>query len=222
MSKSISIFIITLLFLASCKEKKIVDVKSRIRFINASSISGNVNLYIDYQKIYETDVQYLNYSKYREYITTKRKVQIKNTAQQTIIDTAVDLEQNKAYTIILYDSSNTVLYKLVKEEYLPSGGSSCKIRFLHLSNNALEVNVTQDTSSYIHFVNFTNGDQSEYTNFNSGLHYFNVSGSNISYTQPLIDLKPGNFYTMYLKGNVLSTGADSVGIFTIENNANYE
>jgi hypothetical protein len=213
---------ISIACLNACKENKIEDVKSKIRFINASSLHGDVNLYVDYQKIYATNVQYLNFSKYREYITGKRKIEIKDANESMIIDTTIALEENKAYSLVLYDSMNMPRYKQIREEYIPSGGSTCKIRFLHLSNDALNVNVTQDNNATIHFADFKNGDFSEYKIFNSGQHAFNVVGTNINYIQPFVNLSAGNFYTMYLKGNVLSTGIDSLGIFAIENNSSYE
>lgn len=217
----VCLFSIIILF-AACEETKIIDVKARIRFINASHNSGDVNLFVDYQKIYATDVQYLNYSKFREYITAKRKIEIKNAAGQLLVDTAITLAENKAYSLILYDSANQVRYRQIQEEFIPTGGSSCKIRFLHLSNDALSVNVTQDLDTTIHFRNYKNGDWSDYTIFPSGQHYFNVNGSNVNYIQGMTDLKAGSFYTMYLKGNTNSFNADSLGIFVIENNGNYD
>jgi hypothetical protein len=209
------------LIINSCKENKIQDLKSRLRLINASSQNGDINMDVEYQTIYATGVQYLNYSLFREYLAGKRKVQIKNQSNSVIIDTSITMEANKVYSIFIYDSMNSTKYKVVNEDLVTPVGSQCKIRFLHLSNDATNVMIYKDTNSVPIFTNYKNGDLSSYLQFNSGVHSFRVNGFNINYSQPEYILKPGYFYTMYLKGNTLSSNIDSLGIYTIEQNGNY-
>jgi len=112
MKKIIFLFTITLFFLA-CKPSKIVDVKGRVRLINASSTTGDLNMFLDYQKVYATNVEYLNYSLFREYLATKHKLQIKDAVGNLLIDTSINVEDKKSYSVFVYDSLSDV------KSYLP-------------------------------------------------------------------------------------------------------
>lgn len=217
----LSVSLVVLAFFSACEGHKVVDYKAKMRLINASSITGDLNMDVDYQTIYSSNVQYLNYTYFREYLAGYRKLQIKNSNGAIVIDTAITLVDNKSYSIVIYDSMSMVKFKIVDELFVTPQGSDCKIRFIHLGNDVGNVNVSKDTNSTILFANYSNGDYSPYTPFNAGDHSFSITGD-INFKQPIYQAKPGYFYTMYLKGIKASTGADSVGIFTIENNGNYE
>ncbi|MBP6624788.1 MAG: DUF4397 domain-containing protein [Chitinophagaceae bacterium] len=217
----VSLGLVVLVCFSACEGHKVVDNKGKMRLINASSITGDVNLDVDYQTIYSSNVQYLNYTYFREYLAGYRKLQIKNSNGSVVIDTAITIMDNKAYSLLVYDSMSVVKFKILDELFVTPQGSECKIRFIHLGNDVGSVSVTKDTNATILFANYSNGDYSNYTSFNAGDHSFKITGD-INFAQPIYQAKPGYFYTMYLKGIKASTGADSVGIFTIENNGNYE
>lgn len=207
--------------LAACEGHKVVDSKAKLRFINASSANGDLNIDVDYQRIYATNVQYMNYSLFREFIAGRRKLQIKTASGNVLIDTAVQLMENRAYSVLVYDSMFTLKYKLMDELFVAPAGSNCKIRFIHAGNDIGVVNVKKDTSSQVVFAACQNGDISNYESFNAGDHSFKISGT-YNYAQPNYPLEAGYFYTMLLKGITSSTGADSVSFFVVRDNGNYE
>ncbi|MBK7763877.1 MAG: DUF4397 domain-containing protein [Bacteroidetes bacterium] len=219
------LFMMGILSLSACTGRKISDLKSKFRMINASSNTGDINVAMDYQNMYATNIQYLNYSLFSEHISTRHVLQIKNASGSIIVDTALTMEPNKTYTGFLYDSSNQVRYKLLEEKFEAPVGSFCKLRFLNLSNNAPASDIIPGTDTLPLFTNFENGDYSDYTLFSSDSMYFNAAttGSIIPYyTQGVyVKFKPGYFYTMYLKGNVGSVLTDSLGFFVVENSGNY-
>lgn len=225
MNRYYLILVATIVLLSACTGRKISDLKSKFRMINASANTGDINVAMDYQNMYATNIQYLNYSLFSEHISTRHILQIKNASGSIIVDTALTMEPNKTYTGFLYDSSNQVRYKLLEEKFEAPVGSFCKVKFLHLSNNAPATDIIPGTDTIPLFSNFKNGDYSEYTLFNSDSMYFNAAptGSMIPYyTQPIyVKFKPGYFYTMYLKGNVGSVLTDSLGFFVVENSGNY-
>ena len=221
--KQISILAFLALFLFSCTDRGIEDSKGKLRLINASYLTGDINLYIEYDPVFSSNVQCLNYSLFREFIAGTRKLQIKNASGTMIVDTSITIEENKTYSAFLYDSAGTVKYKLLNELFFSPGGSNCKVRFLHLSNDAPAVNAIQQFDTTFRFENFTNGMHSEYTPMATGLHQFHVntvSGNNTIYTNQF-EYEAGYLYTMYLKGNVSSQGIDSLGIFIITDSGNY-
>ena len=223
MKKIIFLFTITLFFLA-CKPSKIVDLKGRVRLINASSTTGDLNMFVDYQKVYATNVEYLNYSLFRDYIATKHKLQIKDAVGNLLIDTSIVVEDKKSYSVFVYDSLADLKIKFVKEVFIAPFGSACKMRFLNLSKDNGLVDVTKTGDSNIQFLNFANGQHSEYIEFQSGFTEFDVTSSvngSALYHYYGYALKPGYYYTTFLKGTKTSLGKDSLGMFTIENNANY-
>ena len=222
--KKIIFFVAIALLFASCKPSRIVDVKGRVRLINASSTTGDLNMFIDYEKVYATNVEYLNYSLFREYIATNHKLQIKDALGNLLIDTSIIVEDKKSYSVFVYDSLADLKIKFVKEVFIAPFGSACKMRFLNLSKDNGLVDVYKTGDSSIQFLNFANGQHSEYLEFQSGFTEFDVSNSlngNALYHYYGYSLKPGYYYTTFLKGTKTSLGKDSLGIFTIENNANY-
>jgi hypothetical protein len=223
MKKIIFVATITFLF-AACKPSSVVDLKGRVRLINASSTIGDLNMFVDYQKVYATNVEYLNYSLFRDYIATKHKLQIKDAVGNLLIDTSIVVEDKKSYSVFVYDSLADLKIKFVKEVFIAPFGSACKMRFLNLSKDNGLVDVTKTGDSNIQFLNFANGQHSEYIEFQSGFTEFDVTSSlngSALYHYYGYALKPGYYYTTFLKGTKTSLGKDSLGMFTIENNANY-
>ena len=223
MKKIIFVATITFLF-AACKPSSVVDLKGRVRLINASSTIGDLNMFVDYQKLYATNVEYLNYSLFRDYIATNHKLQIKDAVGNLLIDTSIVVEDKKSYSVFVYDSLADLKIKFVKEVFIAPFGSACKMRFLNLSKDNGLVDVTKTGDSNIQFLNFANGQHSEYIEFQSGFTEFDVTSSvngSALYHYYGYALKPGYYYTTFLKGTKTSLGKDSLGIFTIENNANY-
>ena len=223
MKKIIFVATITFLF-AACKPSSVVDLKGRVRLINASSTIGDLNMFVDYQKVYATNVEYLNYSLFRDYIATKHKLQIKDAVCNLLIDNSIVVEDKKSYSVFVYDSLADLKIKFVKEVFIAPFGSACKMRFLNLSKDNGLVDVTKTGDSNIQFLNFANGQHSEYIEFQSGFTEFDVTSSvngSALYHYYGYALKPGYYYTTFLKGTKTSLGKDSLGMFTIENNANY-
>ena len=220
-----SILLAISIFLFSCDGNDVKETTSRIRFINASYNSGDINVFIDYKKVFATDIQYLNYSLFSRHIATTHVIQVKTAAGNMLLDTAMDFVLGKAYSGILYDSMNTVKSMIYEEDLTTPKGSFCKLRFLHLSNNAPATDVSVGTDTSVLFRNYINGQSSEYMIYGIDSVYFNANyaGTYIPYyTQPsFVKFKAGNFYTMFLKGNTGSVGLDSVGFAVIENNWNY-
>lgn len=216
-------FCFLILGFASCKQDSIVESTGRIRLVNASYNTGDINLMVEYGKVYATNVQYLNYSLFRDFIAGKRKVQITNASGNVIVDTAITIEENKTYSLFLYDSANNLKYKQITEQFITPTGSSCKVRFMHLSNNAPSVNAIQQFDTTIRFNGYQNGQYSEYTPMPSGVHTFHVKDAlqdTLIYSN-LNSYSPGFFYTVYLKGNTGSNWNDSIGFFIIKDNGNY-
>ncbi len=211
--------------LAACHGHDVKEYKSKFRMINASAISGDINVAMDYKNMYASDIQYLNYSLFSEHISTRHILQVRSASGSVIIDTAITMQPNKTYSAFLYDSANTVRYKVLEENFVKAVGSFCKLRFMHLSNTAplSDIKIGNDTNAL--FLNYANGMNSEYTLFNTDSTFFNAflaGGSVPYYTQSSYQyFKPGYFYTVYLKGSVGSTGLDSLGFFMIENSSNY-
>ncbi|MBL7766477.1 MAG: DUF4397 domain-containing protein [Chitinophagaceae bacterium] len=217
--------IITLTGFIACEGNKVNETVGRLRMMNASYNSGGVNIDIDYKTAYDKYVEYLNYSLFRDLIAGKKHtIKIRQQSSGFSIDTNLVVEENRAYTIFLYDSMNNFKHKVVNEVFDVPKGSFCKIRFLHLSNDAPIVDVKRDGSAAVEFGHYENGMNSEYQTFESGNYFFRVNQAgtlNTIYTQQPRDFKAGYFYTMYLKGNTGSTGTDSLGLFVVENNGDY-
>lgn len=211
-------------FFVACEPNKIADLKGRVRLVNACSSIGDVNLFVDYEKIYATDVQYLNYSLYRDYIAKKHTIQIKDVNGNVLIDSAITIEDRKSYSVYVYDSLATIKLKIIQDLFIAPIGSACKMRFLNLSKDNDFIDVYKTGDSSIQFLNYANGQNSEFVEFQSGYTKFDVTyaGTNIPmYSYYGFQYKPGAYYTTFLKGTKSSLGKDSIGIYTIENHQDY-
>lgn len=216
-------FVFWVCFVA-CDGNKVKDHKAKLRTINASYNAGDINLSVDYGTVYATNIQYLNFSLFREFLEGSHKVQIKNASGTVLVDTSLFMTENRHYSIFVYDSMNALKYKVIDENFVTPPGSSCKVRFLHLANNAPAVDVELDAQGVPMFQNYKNGLNGEYIQMGSGTHQFKAlttgAGSLLT-TQNPYDYKPGAFYSLFLRGNVGATGLDSLSFFVIESTVDY-
>ncbi|MBK7690026.1 MAG: DUF4397 domain-containing protein [Bacteroidetes bacterium] len=209
---------------AACDGNKVKDHKAKLRTINASYNAGDINLSVDYGTVYASNIQYLNFSLFREFLEGSHKVQIKNANGTVLVDTSLFMTENRHYSLFVYDSMNVLRYKVIDENFVTPTGSSCKVRFLHLSNNAPNVDVELDAQGVPMFQNFKNGLNGEYIEMGSGTRQFRAltSGAGaLLTTQNPYYYKPGAFYSLFLRGNVGATGLDSLSFFVIESTVDY-
>jgi len=211
--------------LGACVEGNTVKKSTgRMRIINASYISGGANIDVDYKTVYASLTEYLNYSLFREYLAGRHPVQVRNGAGSIVIDTAVNIDENGSYSLVIFDSSNAIRCRIVQENFQVPVGSTCKVRFLNLSNDAPYVDVFQEIGSAPAFDSLYRGMYTGYYTFGVKQTYFTVKDAvngNLLYTQSPWEMQPGFFYTMFLKGNSGSLGTDSLGLFVIGNNGEY-
>lgn len=219
-----SSFLFFVLLIGACTGRNVKESVGRMRIINASYLSGGANIDVDYKTVYATLTEYLNYSLFRDYISGRHPMQIRDANGTIVVDTAVTILENQSITVMIFDSMNSIRCRIYPETYITPKGSNCKIRFLNVSNMAPTVNVYQEMDTNAVFNGYANGEYSEYIEFGAKNSYFRVKDSlsgNVIYTQPNVDLQPGYLYTMFLKGNAGSLGIDSLGLFMIGNNGDY-
>lgn len=225
-SKLLAIILISSsFFLYSCEGNKVKDHKAKLRTVNASFNAGDINLFVDYEPVYTPNIEYLNFSLFREFIEGKHKVQIKNASGAVIVDTSLLMTENRHYSLFVYDSMNVLKYKVIDENFVTAPGSNCKVRFLHFSNTAPMVDIHRDNESVPMFTGYTNGINSEYIQMSDGTHQFKALSSTggmgeLTVQNPTF-YKAGAFYTLFLRGNIGATGTDSLSFFIIESTLDY-
>ncbi|MGI9191749.1 MAG: DUF4397 domain-containing protein [Chitinophagaceae bacterium] len=216
-----------LAFMAACKIDKndLNNRTGRLRIINASAISGGANLEVDYKLVYDKYCEYLNYSLFRDYIEGAHKIKIRDISTNVVIDTQINIVYDKSYTLFIYDTLSTIRCKLVEEQFIVPNGANAKVRFLHLSNNADSVSFQKGNDSIPVLSGFVNGMNSQYLTYIAGPTSFTAirtkTGDTLG-TPFYTDLQAGRFYTVFVKGVTTSSGIDSIGIFSIFNNGEYE
>lgn len=227
MKKILNFFVtITILLnISSCKHNNTIEEhKAKLRTINASFNAGDINLAVDYEQVYESNIIYQNYTLFREFIEGQHTIQIKNANGSVLIDTVLRIEPNKQYSLFLYDSANTLKYKVVDENLMLLTGSQCKLRFLNLSNNSPSIDLFKDNDSIPMFQNFENGMYSEYTSMSDLTHQFfiinSISKDTLCRKFPS-NFKAGAYYTLFVSGNMNAVGNDSLSFYAIESTTNY-
>ncbi len=220
------ILIMILLTMLSCKHNnQIEEYTGKIRVVNASYLAGAINLDVDYEKVYDSNIVYLNYTHFRAFIEGKHHIQIKDELNISLIDTTFTMLRDQYFSIFIYDSANTIKYQLIPEDLKVSTGSNANIRFLHLSNDAPKVDVFCTPDIAARYTEFVNGDYSQYAKMEHLEHQFIAINSMTKDTlcvQPNYYFKSGAYYTLFLRGNTFSNGIDSLNFFVIEDTSNYE
>ena len=198
---------------------------ARLRIINASAISGGANLEVDYKLVYDKYCEYLNYSLFRDYIEGKHKIKVRDINTNVVFDSTMQLDFDKSYTLFIYDTLSAIRCKLIEEKFIVPIGANAKVRFLHLSGNADSVSLQKGNDSIPILSGFVNGMHSEYTTWLAGPTYFTAirtkTGDTLG-TPFYSDLQPGRFYTFFIKGVTTSQAIDSVGLFSVFNNGEYQ
>ncbi|MCB0726947.1 MAG: DUF4397 domain-containing protein [Ignavibacteriae bacterium] len=230
--KSIQVLLITVLtvfslsLLSGCDEDNPVSPATPQAFltvVHASPNAPNVDIYYGSSTV-ATDVPYLSrlaYIPVNGNSVTNLKINAAGTST-TVIDTALYMQENKSYTVFVYDSLASIKPLFLNDDLSSPGSINANVRFLHLSPNGptVDVGVSGKTTPWFAFESF-----SQYTSFRpvtgqmyDSLNVYPAGTPTVIYTKPNVNFEPGRIYTIIANGFVGGTGTQAFGLTIYPNN----
>ena len=208
--------LLSLVMLSSCKkDEEATKNYANVLVTHASPDAPGVDLLISDAK---QNTSALNYPLNTGYIqveagTRNIKVNVAGTPT-SVINADLTLEKDKNYSVFAIDSVS----KLTDDLTAPASGKA-HIRFIHLAPNSPQVDFSVVGGS----VDFTNKSFKDYTAFtpvDAGTYSISVR---LTQTQSFfaalqgINLQAGKIYTVFTKGLIGATGAQTLGAEIIVN-----
>jgi len=209
---------------------------AKITVVHASPGSPDVDVYLDTAKITSSQIAYGNYSgtagnPYVLVDAGQSAIRVTNDGSTNFFQGNVNLEKDKSYTLFVYDTANNGNVKTVLLEDAPAaaGAGNSNMRFLHLSpdapaGNIYWINSAGDTVSRSENVSYIGASPdvqtlSPFTSMASGDYRVVVtSGGNTILELPQVQVAEGKNYTFYARGLTTGTGANAIGVGSVQYN----
>lgn len=179
--------------------------ESYVRVLHASPGSPAVDVYVNNRRI----VRNLSYKQFSEYLplaagTYNIKLVPADKTEPVIISTNYVLPANSIFTIAAIGKLPEISLYPILEPTLPKRPDKEYIRFVHLSPDAPNVDLTEGDGTTL-FKNVPYKGITQYKAVDPGLYTFNIMETNtnkrVLYV-PNIRLSGGKFYTVYAVGLV--------------------
>ncbi len=210
--------------LASCSKddrELVVPPISGLNIIHASPTTEKLDFYVDGTRANNVDFAFGNkmgyfslYSGKRRLITVK-----KNTTTPLLVSEDLTLEDQKAYSLFIYDKFDALKYLFVKDDLTAPASGKAKLRFVHLSPDAPELSLSiagKDADlfsgkAFKSYTDFTEIDPAAKVTF----HVENADGS-VTATLADIKIEAGKIYTVWVKGLKAAADDTKLGIAVFE------
>jgi hypothetical protein len=195
--------------------------KAKVMVVHASPDAPGVDVLIDNAKVNGSALTYPNNTGYLEVKSGDRNVKVNVTGTSTtVIEADLELEGKKNYSIFAVDSVSSITALVISDDLTAPASGKAHIRFVHLSPNAPAVDVALDGGAVV-FADYTFKENSSFTMLDAGTYDLEVRVAGT--TVVALDLDPitlseGKIYTVFAKGFVGGTGAQSLGAEIISNN----
>lgn len=199
---------VAILFLVSgCKlddDKYVVPPVAYVSLYNASPNGPDLNVIVDNRQINSNSFDYSEHTGYLRFYTGDRTIQFgPYGASNVVADTTLKLENDKAYSIFVVDEYPTPDILVLNDDGDEPGEGKAMIRFLNLSPDTEAVNLLSDGSTTPMFTGQVYKASSAFTAVDAKRYDFTVrstSGDNQLLDVPGINLQPGWYYTVVVRG----------------------
>lgn len=193
------------------------EVKSKIRFLNASSLNTGIQIYVDENLIVES----MNFSEITDYKMISPgihiiKVYLKENPEKPTLEKMIDVAPNSNYTVSIVDVKEALDNLILKDGTEDKTKINSHLRFINLSKNAplMSLSLLND------IVLFDNVEYLETTNYydlSSAIYNFKITFLDNTIIAKTISnklLENGKFYTIYVLG--LLNGNPPMGYLMVE------
>jgi len=188
--------------------------------VHAAPNMPDLELFIDEKPIIIQPLQYLNNIYYRKLLSGNRNFKAK-IAGNTILDSTINFIDGIAYSIFITGTQAATQMFMYQDNLgnAPTGGQF-KMRFLNLTQDVPNLDLSYIADTTIHFDNVAFGEMRDFKIFQSGIYNFALKQpgtQSIIYGSPDDTLDNAKTYTAFANGITTGTGTDSIGVWILAN-----
>lgn len=199
-----SLFVATLLM--SCDLDKDDSVNIPVVYVSlyqASPNAPNLDIEVDNRVINVSPFEYTDYTGYQRFYTGQRNFKFRpSSANNVVIDTTFNFENNNAYSIFVIDKYDAIKALLLKDNTDVPATGKAKVRFVNLSPDLQPVTLTATGIEGNSFSNIAFQHASDFTDVTASEYDFTIrsTGGQALLEMPDISLQPGWYYTILVRG----------------------
>ena len=176
---------------------------SLVRIFHAAPQTGNVDVYIDNQMVFN-NLAFGDFTRYIYLDQGEHNISIYIAGQKNtpIINQIVDIPSQQIFTVAAIGNSDDLGLLVIPDKVSKSPSQNySSVRFIHLSANAPGVDIVVNKETLFEDIEFEEG--TDYVDLNSGTYNINVVlNSDKSIVLPLkVTLNANKIYTIYIIGN---------------------
>ena len=194
---------------------------SGLNIIHASPTTEKLDVYVENTRANNTDFAFGNKMGYFSlYSGSRRLVTTKKGSTETLLAEDLVLEDQKAYSLFIYDKFDALKYLLVKDDLTAPSSGKAKVRFVHLSPDAAALNLAiqgEDTDlftdksfkGYTDFVEITPAEKVTFV-------IKNKADGSVAATLDNVKIEGNKIYTVWAKGLAAATDNTGLGVEVFE------
>ncbi|MGB7605150.1 MAG: DUF4397 domain-containing protein [Lutisporaceae bacterium] len=195
------------------KQSRVAPMSSYIRVLHSSPDAPGVDIYVN-ENLIARDVIYKEFSPYIPIVGGLYNVKVYPTGTKInpVIDTNINIPPSSIFTIAATGRLAEIGLTLVPEPPIKRLPDETFIRFVHLSPDAPNVDITLPDGTKL-FNDIEYKEIASYIPIKPGKYELQArtfGTNNVILTVPNINFKPGKIYTVYLVG--LTTGKPSLQV----------
>ncbi|WP_460545423.1 DUF4397 domain-containing protein [Echinicola sediminis] len=202
-----------------------------VSYYHASPETGSVSIYADGRLYNSNNFEYTDYFTYGNYFTGERDLSFKNrNAANSLLDTAVTLEENQPYTFFFIDGEedSDMGVVIAEDNWEDPEENKAMVRFAHLSKDAPEVDlfINEEETPFVSNVSFK--EVSDFIEIDADLTSFTVKNAGTDetlLTAEDLNLRTQRIYTVIVRGYAdpqnSSSSEDDLSLQVIRNYPNY-
>jgi hypothetical protein len=198
-----------LVLLVSCADddEGIISEPVQVAYVSlyhASPDAPDFDITVDGRVINRYPFEYSSSTGYMNFFTGERQFRFNAVnASNALIDTTFNLEENKAYSLFAINRLSDVEALLVVDSAGTPADGNAMVRFVHLSPDAPEVNISVNGTTDPLFANQSFKKATEFREVPANTYSFSVttaSGGDVILSAEGVDLLPRRFYTIIVRG----------------------
>lgn len=177
---------------------------SYVALYNASPDAPDLSIVVDNRQINSYPFEYGDYTGYLRFYTGERNLKFEPFgANNTVVDTTITFEDDRAYSIFVVDEYNNADVLILDDNTDAPAAGKAKVRFINLSPDADAVQLMVDGEDMPVIGSQDFKEASDFTDVDADNYNFRItsdSNNELELNVPDIDLQAGWFYTIVVRG----------------------
>ena len=174
-----------------------------VSIYNASPDAPELDISVDNRPIFNQPLGYTDYSRYLNFFTGDRELKISSfNANNTLVDTTVNFEADKAYSMFIADDLDDLTAVVVEDNADAPEAGEALIRMVHLSPDAPAVDLLDGDGTSL-FANQAFKQATDFMAVDADTYTLNLNAAGSSdnvLSVPDATFREGGIYTIIVRG----------------------